>query len=98
MVPLSPAARRQRDLTVMARPRLWATWPFLPLVRCREDGNKQLGVMYDARGVSGTYGFSATVLLTNLFTLPRTEAKILALPKCVYDTPEEVLDDGWCVD
>ncbi len=98
MVSLSPAARRRRDLVFVSRPRLWATWPFLPVVRRREDGSRQLGVMYDARGVSGTFGFSATVLLTNLFTMPRTEAKILALPKCVYDTPEEVLDDGWSVD
>src|SRR4051812_1553779 len=98
MVPLSPAVRRQRDLLFLARPRLWVAWPFLPSVRRRADGSKQLGVMYDARGVSDTFGYSATVFLTNLFTVPRAEAKIFALPKCAYDTPEEMLDAGWRVD
>jgi hypothetical protein len=98
MISLSPAARRWRNLIFMARPRLWVNWPFLPLVRRCDNGSRQLGVMYDARGVSGIYGFSATVLLSNLFTLPRTEAQLLALPKCVYDTLDEVIAAGWRVD
>jgi hypothetical protein len=91
--------RRQRYLDIITDPRRWPTWPFLPLIRPLPGGEEnQLGVLYDARGVSGLYGFSATVFLANLFLLPSTEEKLLALPKCVYDRPEEIVDDGWRVD
>jgi len=43
-------------------------------------------------------GFSATVVLSNLFLLPRTLDEFLALPRETFDTPEEVFDAGWCVD
>ena len=54
--------------------------------------------MYDARGASGLYGYSATVFLTNYFFVPAAEADLLALPRCVYDTLEELAADGWTVD
>jgi hypothetical protein len=38
------------------------------------------------------------VFLCNLFLLPRTLEEFIALPKEVYDTPEEVYDAGWRVD
>jgi hypothetical protein len=55
-------------------------------------------VLYDARGVSGTYCYACTVILANMVFLPPTEQQILALPKVVYDTFDEMADDGWCVD
>ena len=51
-----------------------------------------------AVGASGRYGYSATVFLTNLFLLPHTEAEFFVLPKIVYDTLDELVDDGWVVD
>ena len=91
----SPTAH-PRDLLFLTCPVLWPTWPFLPLVRrCR--GRQELGVLFDARALSLT-GYSATVFLTNLFTLPRTLDQLLALPKEVFDTAEEVARAGWGVD
>lgn len=43
-------------------------------------------------------GFSATVVLTNLFLMPATEEEFFALPKEVFDTPEEVAAAGWRID
>jgi hypothetical protein len=83
----------------MRDPQLWSKWPFLPVVRPSPAGGQtQLGVLYDARNVSGTYGYSATVFLVNLYLLPPTEEELLAAPKCVYDTAEELAADGWSVD
>ena len=44
------------------------------------------------------YGYSATVCLCNLFLRPTGEKEFLELPRRVYDTPEELLADGWRVD
>ncbi len=52
----------------------------------------QLGLLYDAKGASGTYGHNCTVYLVNLFELPPTEAEFLLLPRCVYDTFAELAD------
>ena len=94
-----PRPVRQRDLIVMRDPRLWSQWPFLPVIRPSPDGGEtELGVLYDARTVSGTYGFSAIVFKVNLFLLPPTEAELLASPKRVYDTIDELAADGWSVD
>jgi hypothetical protein len=88
-----------RDLHFFQNPHLWPHRPFLPLTRRETDnGLPQLGVLYDARGASGTYGHACTVFLTNLLSLPPTEAEFFALPKCVYDTFDELADDGWVVD
>jgi hypothetical protein len=38
------------------------------------------------------------VFLTNLFMLPPTEAELFALPRCVYDTAEEMAQAGWITD
>jgi len=83
----------------MRNPQLWSKWPLLPVIRrSPEGGEQQLGVLYDARTVSATYGFSATVFLVNVFLLPDTEAQLFASPKRVYDTVEELPADGWTVD
>ena len=95
----APRPVRQRDLLVMRNPQLWSKWPFLPVIRPSKNGeDPELGVLYDARAVSGTYGFSATVFKVNLFLLPDTEAQLFAGPKQVYDTIDELVTDGWSVD
>ena len=88
-----------RDMHFFQNPQLWPCRPFLPLTRQSvKNGLPELGVLYDARGTSGTYGHACTVFLTNLLMLPPTEAEFLSLPKCVYDTFDELADDGWVVD
>jgi hypothetical protein len=95
----APRPVRPRDLIVMSDPQLWSQWPFLPLIRPSPSGEEpELGVLYDARHVSGTYGFSATVFRVNLFLLPPTKKELFASPKCVYDTLDELLAAGWTVD
>ena len=94
-----PQRATTRDLIFLSTPSLWSLHPFLPVVRRAARGDcQQLGVVYDAVGASGLYGYSATVFLTNFFTLPKTEAALLALPKIVYDTLDELVADGWVVD
>jgi hypothetical protein len=38
------------------------------------------------------------VFLCNIFCLPSTEEELLALPKGVFDTCEELSGAGWAVD
>jgi hypothetical protein len=79
-------------------PALSPTWPYLPVIRPSPDGaGRQCGVLYDARNASGRYGYSATVFLANLYLVPATEAALFALPRCIYDTADELADDGWTV-
>jgi hypothetical protein len=87
-----------RDLLYFSRPDLWPLRPFLALMRYPTDGPGEEGILYDAVHVSGTYGYAATVFLANILLLPRTEGEFLALPHEIYDTPEELADDGWVVD
>ncbi len=94
-------ARRQataRDLYYFGHPDAWPLRPFLPVRRTRAGKEDQLGLLYDAKGASGTYGHNCTVYLVNLFELPPTEAEFLLLPRCVYDTFAELADAGWVVD
>jgi hypothetical protein len=94
-----PRRATMRDLTFLSTPSLWSQYPFLPVIRRSTVGDcQQLGVLYDAVSASGRYGYSATVFLTNIFTLPQTEAELFALPRIVYDTLEELVDDGWVID
>jgi hypothetical protein len=86
-----------RHLLLVITPALWPAWPFLPLVR-RTPGGSELGVLFDARGAAGLTGYSATVFRTCLFTLPGTVGQLLALPREVYDTAEELLGAGWRAD
>jgi hypothetical protein len=91
---LSP---RERSVLFIAHPGLWPLWPVLPLVR-RTRGREELGVMVDFRGTTGRTGFGAAVLLGNLFELPSGERELLALPREVYDSADEVVAAGWVVD
>ena len=87
-------ARQRQFLT---NPTLWVCWPFLPVVR-RGEHDQELGVLFDARTVCDLTGYFATVLKTNLFLMPRTVLEILALPREVFDTAEELLEHGWRID
>ena len=88
-----------RDMHFFLNPNLWRCYPFLPVTRqAIDDPDKQLGVLFDARGLAGIYGYSSTVFLTNLFSMPRTTPRFLALPKYVYDSFDELASDGWIVD
>jgi hypothetical protein len=94
-----PRRATMRDLAFLSTPSLWSLHPFLPVIRRSAVGDcQQLGVVYDAVGVSGRYGYSATVFLTNIFTLPKTEAELFELPRIVYDTLDELVNDGWVID
>lgn len=90
---------RSRDKTIqmLASPALWPVWPFLPLVR-RRTGTEELGVVFDARSVCGLTGYSATVFLCNLFTLPSRLDEFLALPREVFDNADELARASWQVD
>src|SRR5438105_9224382 len=94
------AARRERarHLLYFAAPRLWPAYPFLPVTRSAGPAGGACGLLFDAEGLYGLYGYSATVFLTNLFARPRALLAFLALPKCVYDTAEEVYAAGWRTD
>jgi hypothetical protein len=87
---------RDRTVLFLSTPALWPAWPFLPVVR-RSKGNEELGVVLDSRSL-GLTGYSSTVVLTNLFELPQTLNEFLALPKESFDSAEEVVAAGWCVD
>ena len=94
--PARPATAR--DLLYFRHPHLWQTWPFLPVVRRQSDGEMECGVLYDCWTVARRGGYSATIFLSNLFRLPRTEEAFLALPKEVFDSAEEIAAAGWRVD
>jgi hypothetical protein len=97
---MSPAAPSLvRNVAMFRTPNLWPCWPYLPVRRPLPDNTgQQLGVLYDACGACGQYGYSATVFLANLYFLPRARDELFALPKCVYDTAEEMAEAGWTVD
>ena len=92
--PPDPLARHR---LVVSTPAAWPAWPFQPVVR-HAGGEEELGVLFDAFGLCRLTGFSATVFLTNLFTLPPSLPALLALPREVFDTPDELLAAGWRVD
>jgi hypothetical protein len=96
--PMPPRPVTARDLLFVSTPRLWELWPFLPVVRRPPGAEEECGVLYDCWTVERRGGFRATVFLTNVFLLPKTEAEFLALPKEVFDTPEELVAAGWRVD
>ena len=95
----SPAQKATtRDLLFLGNPRLWPTWPYLAVVRRRTKEKWDYGVVYDAFGRSGRTGISSTELLTNFFEMPDNEEELLAMPKEVFDTVEELAASGWTVD
>src|SRR5262245_51795208 len=75
------------------------TYPFLPVVR-RPVGvdEPECGLLFDARGTLGLFGYSATVWTCNLFQLPATLDEFITLPRFTYDTLAELAAGGWTVD
>ena len=96
-VPLSDVARA-RTLYFLAHRKEWPKWPFLALVRRRPGCEEELGVLFDSLNAGGPPGYSCTVVKINIFLLPQRLEEFLALPKEVFDLPEELADAGWCVD
>ena len=93
------SALRSRNLAFMANPQAWSHYPFLPVVRRRDSSEDvELGVLFDARGVLGRLGFSATVFRMNLFLPPANETELFALPREVFETWEQLIDAGWYID
>src|SRR5436190_345611 len=89
---------RERTLYFLANPEQWMFWPFLPMVRRRPGTDDDVGIVYDAMHDRGLPGYSATVILTNLFLIPETPEELLKLPKEMFDTFDEMADAGWNVD
>jgi hypothetical protein len=88
-----------RDLRYFGDPSLWPHYPCLPLIRQATDSTeRELGVLYDAYGVSGKCGFRCTVFFVNVYALPATEAELFAGPRQVFDTFDELAAAGWAVD
>ncbi len=87
-----------RDLYFFRTPSRWPTWPWLPVVRHRPGADPDLGVLYDFAHTSGRTGYQCTVFLCNVVLVPDTEEELLALPREVFDTWEEVAGAGWAVD
>ena len=85
-----PRKGTARDLFFFTHPERWPTWPFLPVVRRHEGGEMDYGVLYDVMHLTGRTGYSSTVFACNFFLLPQTEAEFLALPKEMFDSPEEM--------
>ena len=86
-----------RHLLIASTPCLWPQWPFLPVVR-RSGAAEDLGVLFDARGACGLTGYSAAVFLGNLFLLPATVSELLAGPREVFDSCDDLVAAGWRVD
>jgi hypothetical protein len=96
--PLPALEGMARDLFFFRHPERWPAWPYLPVVRRKPGGAMDLGVIYDFAHASGRTGYCCTVILCNLVFVPDTEEQLLALPKEVFDTFEEVAAAGWAVD
>ena len=95
--PTAPPGEFARHLLFVTTPALWPAWPFLPVVRAAR-GATELGLMFDARGLCGLTGYSATVFVCDLSAVPPTVEQLLALPKEVFDSAEEVVSAGWRID
>ncbi len=89
-------AVRDRTLLFLTTPALWPAWPFLPVVR-RSKGYEELGVLFDSQS-AGLTGYSARVVLCNLFALPADPKEFLTSPNETFDCAEELVASGWCVD
>jgi hypothetical protein len=96
--PHGSSEERVRNLLFLSTPRLWPVYPFLPLIRRKEGGEEDCGVLYDVYGLKGVTGYGATVFMVNVFLLPRTEPELLAMPREVYDSAEEIFAAGWRIE
>lgn len=79
------------DETMMVVPEEWPRWPYLPLkryVKSDENGGTraEFGFMVD--------GAKFTVFCGSIFSLPAS----LPNKKHEYNSPKDILADGWVVD
>jgi hypothetical protein len=95
---LTARRERERNLLFLSTPRLWPAYPLLPVVRRTGAGGEECGLLMDLAGLFGLYGYGSTVFLANLYDLPDTLARFLALPRRAFDSADEVFDAGWRVD
>ena len=51
-----PRQGNQRDLMFLSNPKLWSTWPYLPVIRRRPGDEYDCGILYDAFHVSNRTG------------------------------------------
>ena len=93
-----PGGGGARPVLLPRRPTVWPAWPYLPVIRRKTDGAMDLGVLYDFAHTSGRTGYGCAVFLCNVVFVPDTEEELLAVPKEVFDTFEEVAAAGWAVD
>jgi hypothetical protein len=89
---------RCRNLLFFIMPALWPTRHYLPRVRRDRGCGQECGLLFDLMGLTGTTGFSSTVIACNWFLVPDRLDEFLALPKEVFDLPEEVYAAGWRID
>jgi hypothetical protein len=94
--------KERTNLFVMGYPKMWTHWPFLALIRENAEGYRGLdyGLLIDIFHATkwAMPGFSSSVFLCNFYGKPTELNEILALPKEVFDTIEEVYSAGWKVD
>lgn len=88
--------RRANDMLMFMNPCLWPYYPFLAVRRQTDHyGSVERGVLYDARGFTGTYGHSCTVFRP--LTVPCSQVDLLAGPRDVFDSFDELTNAGWTV-
>src|SRR5271165_3806985 len=78
-----------RDMHFFQNPQLWPYHPFLPLSRQAQGSNeRQLGLLYDARGASGTYGYAAPSFWPTCSSSRRPRQSSSACPSA-FTTPSK---------
>lgn len=83
----------KNDLEGIMNEDFWPNWPILPLKRKRKDEfmGIECGIIYALFS-------NKTILLTNMFILPKTWEELINLKKYEYNSVEEMLEDGWIID
>lgn len=89
---------REQTMYFLAHRREWGLWPFLPLVRRSRGCLPTNGVLFDAMGSRSMPGFEHTIFLVNVYELPETLKELLAVPREVFSSAEQIIDAGWVVD
>lgn len=99
MTATAPVNRERRaiDMLFFASPGLWPYHPFLSVRRQPNQHQPERGILYDAQSISDKFGYRCTVFIVDTAALPNTESELLQGPRYVYDTFEEMVDDGWTV-
>lgn len=83
--------RKAEDVAFMKDSDNWPAWPFLPLKKYKSN-DSVCGVLWVADNKK------AIIHLGNMFNLPKTKEEFKKLPTITYNSFEELVNDGWCVD